>query len=350
VCDKANYMFELACLISGRNLGDAVIQSRSVRRLIESGFVRRVVVWSRPDAAAAFADCPQTDTVTSPFPLLHRRLPRVSELRAFWRAAGEIRKCRPSVSIDFAGDLRERLFSLAIASPKHIAINWAAGHPYRRALGLAAPAHRSFGYLIPADVISVYRAHQLFVDSLTGTRQLADSSTPSQGRRRPARVVGLHPFASMECRLWSDGAWLELARRLLADGRRVRVFGAPSNRERIEQIFEPVLEQIEVVTVGFHSFLAAVSGVDLMVGLDSLGVHAADRAGVPSVMLSGSSDPRMWAPPLSMSVGQSGGCGLYPCYNRPGCADRADRYSCIRSIRVDQVLDAMNRHCDRSEG
>ena len=126
------------------------------------------------------------------------------------------------------------------------------------------------------------------------------------------------------------------------------MFGAPSDRERIDHIFEPVLEQIEVVTIGFHSFLAAVSALDLIVGLDSLGVHAADRAGVSSVMLSGSNDPRMWAPPLSVSVGQSGGCRFYPCYNRPRCVDHADRYSCIRSVQVDQVLDAMKRNWDRS--
>jgi len=41
----------------------------------------------------------------------------------FLRAAAES-EARPQASVDFFGDIRERLFALALRSPRHMAINW----------------------------------------------------------------------------------------------------------------------------------------------------------------------------------------------------------------------------------
>jgi heptosyltransferase-3 len=335
-------MFDLACVINGRNLGDAVIQSRSVRNLLDNGFARQVLIWTRPESVDAYRNVPEVEVVTSPFPVGTNRAFRMAALSEFLAAAKKIRRRRIQVSLDFFGDLRERLFARVLASPLHLGIAWAPGHPYRQTLRLPMSPRSAAAAVISPEIISVYEAHATFVNSLTGQEGIERSTTAPQRRApREPQIVGLHPFASQECKLWPERNWLDLCVRLLSTGKEVRVFGSGTDRPQIERIFQSVLSRVSVLTVSLAAFLQEVGKLDLMIGLDSLGVHAADRAGVPSIMLAGSNHRRMWAPPLSVSIGQSGGCSFYPCYNKPRCTGKSGEYVCIRSVSVDQVLTAL---------
>jgi heptosyltransferase III len=337
-------MYELACVINGRNLGDAIIQSRSIRRLIEGEFAERILIWTRPESAAAYSELPRVEIVTSPFPVGTNRSFGLPQLREFLRVAARIRRLKPQIALDFFGDARERLFGLAILTPRHVAIRWDKNHPYRRTLGFTVPQRSSPSAPIPSSVISVYEAHRLFVDSLLGRSATSVTiARPTRPVRQVIATIGLHPFASQECKHWPDENWLELCSCLLARHKEIRVFGAPTDRDRIVEIFRPLLKDISVIAEALPSFLKEVGAVDLLIGLDSLAVHAADRAGVPTIMLTGANHPRMWPPPLATALGQSGGCSRYPCYNNPSCIGNAHEYACIRSVGVAQVVEIIDR-------
>jgi hypothetical protein len=59
----------LACLVIGRILGVAVIQSLFVRELIRRGLAQRCVIWTRPQVAFLFEDLRDCKVVASPFPV-----------------------------------------------------------------------------------------------------------------------------------------------------------------------------------------------------------------------------------------------------------------------------------------
>lgn len=334
---------ELACLIVGRNLGDAVIQSLFMRGLIERGFARRYIVWTRPQVAFLYEGLPDCELVTSQFPVgTSKQFDRQGAL-GFLAAVRQLRRLRPTVSLDLVGDVRERLFARLIGSRRHLHIGWASGHPFaqiiRNPLGTGGPAH-----VVPADRANVYLAHADFLDALTGGACQAGGSSPSRLRPKGERLhIGLHPFASQDCKLWPDAHWQSLAAQLQQTGATLTAYGAPSERPRLEALFGALPEPVRLVTQSIKSFADDVAGLDLMIGLDSFSVHMAERQGLPSVMLNACNHRSLWQPPHGTVLSESGGCKDYPCMNVPTCEQGEARHVCIQSISVDAVLRALPR-------
>ena len=122
----------LACLIVGRNLGDAAIQSCFLKALAARGYAREYLVWTRPQVAFLFRDIADCEVVCSQFPVGTTKQFGRLEVGRFLRAAWKIRCRRPSVTLDLIGDFRERFFARLAGSPQHLHIGWAAGHPFAR--------------------------------------------------------------------------------------------------------------------------------------------------------------------------------------------------------------------------
>ena len=334
----------LACLIVSRNLGDAVIQSGFLKSLVERQYAERYVVWTRPQMAFLFRDMPQCEVVCSQFPVGTRKDFSPREAIRFFRTARRIRRCAPTVSIDLIGDFRERIFARLAGSRRHVHIGWARGHPFSRIIrnpfGTGSPT-----ITIPAHTINIYSAYQLILNALApGAAQSSAAEragTAHSGVARRPRI-GLHPFASQECKLWPAENWGQLIGQLLDEEAEIWAFGAPSDRQALVRLLGGAAGRVRLVVEDIESFSKELGSVDVLVGLDSFAIHLAWREGVRSVMINAGNPPGFWSgPSLGSVLANSGGCSHYPCFNAPRCKGSRGEYACVKAISVAQVLESV---------
>ena len=332
----------LACLICARNLGDAAIQSGFLRRLADRGYARQYLVWTRPQVAFLFEQIPGCEVIGSQFPVGTNKQFGVSAAMQLLAAAAAIRRRSPSVTLDLLGDFRERLLARLIGAPRHLHIGWAPGHLFnnliRNPFGPGQPV-----VTVPAGQPNIYAAYGLLLDTLAPpVGETAGQVPASAAKDQSIRHVGLHPFASQECKLWPQEKWRELTAGLLAGGLEVSMFGAPAERARVLEILGDLAPRVHVVCEPLQNFVRYIAGLDVLVGLDSFSVHVAGSQGVRTVMINAGNDPRLWSPPPpAVTLADSGGCLHYPCFNVPRCEGTAAEYVCVRSITVSQVTKAI---------
>lgn len=335
----------VACLIVARNLGDAVIQSAFLKELVARRYAEQYVVWARPQAAFLFRGIPSCEVVCSQFPVGTRKEFGPLEGIRFLRAARRVRTCRPSVSLDLIGDFRERLFARLAGSRKHLHIGWEQGHPFSRIIrnpfGRGSPL-----VTIPARTLNVYAAHEVMLEALVPGMIAVNAAAPGSESARAQGTrgsrVGLHPFASQECKLWPAENWRQLIREILQAGAEVWAFGAPGERQDLVHLLGDTLEQVKIVTVSVESFAEELANVDVLVGLDSFAVHLAGRQGVQSITINAGNPPDFWrVPRLGTVLASPGGCSYYPCFNAPRCKGSAGEYACVKAISVAHVLQSV---------
>jgi len=168
-----------------------------------------------------------------------------------------------------------------------------------------------------------------------------DANLPNRGAPPSKRLVGVHPFASMDCKRWSDEKWRELIVKLLSNGNRVVAFGAPSERAALLQLTQGILAEDKVFTLPIVDFFEKVKELDLLVGLDSFSIHAAHLNGTRSIMINGSNDPFLFVPDTSIRLANVSNCGYQPCMNIPKCLAMKQRYNCNLGVPVASVLAAV---------
>jgi heptosyltransferase-3 len=328
----------LACLIVARNLGDVVIQSGFMRELAARGYAEEYLVWTRPQVAFLFQDIPRCELVCSQFPLGTTKQFGAAAALQLLQAARAIRRRRPSVTLDLIGDVRERWLARLSGSRRHLHIGWAADHPFSRLIRNPWGSGRPL-VTVPASHVSVYAGYQLMLQALApGTAE------PKVAARRPVRHVGLHPFASQACKLWPSSNWRELAGELIRRGVKVSVFGAPAEHTAVLTLLGDMASSREVTVVceTLKNFVRYTAELDVMVGLDSFAVHVAGLHGIRSVTINGGNPPGLWAVTgTGVTLGSSGGCPRYPCFNVPRCSGSDREYVCVKSITVGQVLEAI---------
>jgi heptosyltransferase-2 len=111
----------------------------------------------------------------------------------------------------------------------------------------------------------------------------------------PGPLVGLNTGAGgvFANKAWTPEGHADLARRLAAEGCRVALLGGPEEVARNRRIGE--LSSGAAADTGVHSladFAGVVACCDLVVTGDTLGMHLAIAAGVPVVVLFGSTCPQ----------------------------------------------------------
>jgi heptosyltransferase III len=328
----------LACLIASRNLGDIVIWSGILKALVAAGYAEHYVVWVRPQAAGMFEGFANCEVICSPFPVGTMERFRGHETMSLLRAAARIRALRPSVSIDLVGDLRERMFARLIGSSRHLHIGWERSHPYRRLIRNPFGSGKPL-VMVPASVPNVYAGYQLMLRALV--KQCGAQQSPtvhSNKSTTPTYRVGLHPFASQDCKMWPAENWVRLAEDLLSRDIEVFAFAATQERAALERMFGGLDNRVSLVIGGLGQFAAAVSNLDVMVGLDSFAVHMAHRQNVASVMINAGAPADLWVPPDGRILAASGGCTHYPCYNVAPCRGRDYENACVKAISPGEVL------------
>ncbi len=197
-----------------------------------------------------------------------------------------------------------------------------------------------------ADVLEVdYRREppvlELTDDELAKGREVARLHAPAEDRL----LVGLNTGAGGRWRFkrWTEEGYVELIRRLGADGHRVLLLGGPAEAERNARLVQA--SRGVAVDGGsdndVRTFAGLVQACDVMVTGDTLAMHVALARRVPAVVLFGPTSlheidvfdrGERLAPDLDCLVCYKMDCDFEP--------------NCMESITVDEVHDAVLR-CGR---
>ncbi|MGA2498984.1 MAG: glycosyltransferase family 9 protein [Tepidisphaeraceae bacterium] len=117
-------------------------------------------------------------------------------------------------------------------------------------------------------------------------------------RPRPVRNVLIHPGSGSPAKCWPVERFVELARTLMADGKRVRFVLGEVELERWPASRAAILEQLAPVErpATYMDLLGLLSEAAAFVGNDSGPAHLAAMLGVPTVALFGVTNPAIWQP------------------------------------------------------
>ncbi len=257
-----------------------------------------------------------------------------------------LRHCGFKVSIDWVGDIRERIYALLISSTIHMYPLWNEGHPVGRLtrwnkLKIAQNRHK--GYKILA--LNVYDIHREMIGYLDVQ---SDEKICSNINRRPHRgnynsgIIAIHPFASQESRMWVWDYWRDLITRIEILGFKVRIYCSKNE----VSILKSELHAIEVGSIEIYGgedlalIEESLSEVRLSICLDSFFVHLCHASGVKAIMINGSNNPSAWAPPSAAVVCNGFHCSRFPCYNVPKCKNDLEwKYRCIRTVQCNDILE-----------
>ncbi len=166
----------------------------------------------------------------------------------------------------------------------------------------------------------------------------------------PGRLLALCPGAEYgEAKRWPEASYGELARRHLAEGGQVWLFGSDKDRPVCDNIAAQAGEGC-VNLAGRTSLAQAVDLLSLahaVVSNDSGLMHVAAALERPLVAIYGSSDPG-FTPPLNRRHEiVSLGLDCSPCFRRE-CP--LGHLRCLKDIGVDSVQDALRRVGKATEG
>ncbi len=155
-------------------------------------------------------------------------------------------------------------------------------------------------------------------------------------------LIGLHPGATKNYKMWPLDHYAELARQLVAAGHRVVLLGAGSSDARSASLIEAELSGnitnlCDALSLG--ELAALMSRLDVYVGNDSGPAHLAGAAGTPAVVLFGPTDLRTWGPISPHSHVLTAHCPCKPGQRKSRCSNY---FKCIRGIPVEQVKDEVN--------
>ena len=117
-------------------------------------------------------------------------------------------------------------------------------------------------------------------------------------RAKPGRNVLIHPGSGSPTKCWPVERFVELARTLMANGKRVRFVLGEVEVERWPASRAAILEQLAPVDrpATYLDLAALLSDAAAFVGNDSGPAHLAAMLGVPTAALFGATNPDVWGP------------------------------------------------------
>jgi lipopolysaccharide heptosyltransferase II len=189
--------------------------------------------------------------------------------------------------------------------------------------------------------------------SLAVTAQAAESINKklnAEGIDERAPFALFHPAAAFETKQWAPANFARVAEELSARGLRIVSVAAPGEASTINALRENSATPIAAFTsLSLPEVTALAARSSLFVGNDSGIAHIASAVNTPAVVIFGSSNIEHWRPwsnPLSEVVREE-----LPCQPCPGyaCAE-FDQPECIRRVRVDRVLQAIERVMEKANG
>ena len=213
------------------------------------------------------------------------------------RFAGHLREARYDLAIDLQGLFRSGFFLAACGAPRRVGwqeareFAWLGANERHRRRGGPDATETMLALLEDAGVTPVRDA------------RVHVPAAAIESWRRRARRLGLHegfvmlaPTSRWAAKRWPAPMWRELAASLLAEGRRVVLVGAPSERAQVAAAM-PAGGAVNLCgELPLAEWLAAIGDASAVVANDSAAVHAAAGLGRPLVGVYGVTDPASVGP------------------------------------------------------
>lgn len=157
-----------------------------------------------------------------------------------------------------------------------------------------------------------------------------------------AGVTVIHPGAKARSRQWPPQRYVEVARRLGAQGHRVVITGGPGERPLVDQVADAAAAPA-LTALSLPQLSALVAHARLVICGDTGIAHVASVFATPSVVLFGPVSPALWGPPADGPHR-----ALWPATRHRGDphADRPDPV--LLSISVSEVVKASTELDTRS--
>jgi ADP-heptose:LPS heptosyltransferase len=334
-------------IMQAHNLGDAVISTALVETIGRGLPGARIDVVTRPEIKTIFAHHPFVDRVfTARFPMgsMHDFGPK--DALALTRLIAGLRRQRYTDVVNLAGDFREEMLGYLLSPEHNWTPQWSQDHPCSHVIRRSVVRLANRPVCIPRDKPNIYEAASILGTAVGGvSAEKSALYTPAKRRIVWApvkRTVGIHPMASQPWRRWELDRWRHLAQILILRDMDIRIFGAPSELDRLREGFASCEQsRLRIVTGSLSDYFSEVSKVQVLLCHDSFASHVAYALGVPIIFLNGANDAEAWAPPGSVIFGAGPGLACYPCYNRPTCIGKSKQFACIGDIEVDQVVEAV---------
>lgn len=327
------------CFIAGRNLGDAVILSRYIKKL-SSYRALDILVWSTIVNAKIFESIPNVSVYKSYFPIANKSFFYTPhKIFNFIFNVFNLRKEKIDISMDITGDFREIFLSNLIGSAQHYAPKWPDGHPFKNIIRLSNlfTCH----YInIPPKLINIYKAVDFMFSNLFKQLGITTDDEHPIATRIPKHIIGapikiaIHPFASQKCKIWNSTHWNELVRILLSNNYLIYVVCSPNELHFAKNIFKSFSKEVNFISEQLNFLSFKLSSFNLLIGLDSFAIHFADSIGIKTITIVGSNPPELWCPPLGVSITTPNTiCAFKPCFNNPKCISKNFEFNCINKIK-----------------
>ncbi len=284
-------------LVKPSALGD-VLRSMPVAASLRAAFPQAELDWLVQDdfADAVRAHPGVTRVVTFP-----RRA-----WRAWWspavladvrRFAGQLRSAGYGLAIDLQGLLRSGFFLHACGAPRRVGwsdareLAWLGANERHPRRTVADATESMLGLLEDAGIPPVR-------DARVHVAPVAQESWSRRATRQglDAGFILLAPTSRWTAKRWPAARFRELAAALLAEGRKVAMVGAPSERAQVAAAMPPGGVVNLCGELSLAEWLAAIATADAVVANDSAAVHAAAGLGRPLVGLYGATDPSVVGP------------------------------------------------------
>jgi len=324
-------------------LGDLIMATPALRAL-RRRFSRAEIVLLAPTAAVGLKrNLPWIDRlVTFDCPWsAHRYDPRT-----LWQAVRVVRRLRRErwdLAIELRGDLRNICLAALIGARRRAGFATTGGS---RLLTDIVPYDDSLLKHQLEGNLEVVR--HLGCDVSENLPELAQQENDDLAAEREFRVlsmpvIGVHPSAGRDNRLWESAKWAQLVDRLVAEFEAsIVILHGPSQRDRelAREIYDRTgrKERCRLLSPSLTNLVALVRRLDLLIALDSAPSHIAAATATPFVSLFGPQTPDLTRPyHFSGRVVVKDGFPCRPCGIR--CAYGIDN-RCMKAITVEDVLGA----------
>ncbi len=330
--------------LQARNLGDSVMGTGLVEAIGRTWPNIAITVLTRPQFADTYRSNPYVASMQfASFPMGTTKYFGVRPALELAVQVARQHASRFDAVVHFSGDFRENFLGWLISPRGNIGVTWPEGHLFRSQVRVGLQF--LLAKRVPVAEVNLYAALASFAKGLGAVApalpRLYDRSGRMLEHRSGGDTIGLHPGASQESKLWPRECWRALLDFLVASGFKVALFGAPSERGQLEAIAPAGDLRVRIVTHPLPDFYEAVASLRALVCLDSFSVHAAKAMGTPAVMINGANIAAVFAPPGVALIDGGARLPCAPCMNKPTCKESASAYACIRSITVNEVIEAL---------
>jgi predicted lipopolysaccharide heptosyltransferase III len=332
-----------------RNLGEAVLDTANLRAL------KRF----RPDLEITtlvediYSDLYKADPDIEAMPLMRGAEDNRSSIAARLDVIREIRKKRFEAVINLhGGPTSAHLTFLSGAKHRAGAIHFRNGYAYNLRIPPAEEilgrehlhtVEYQFGQFkwmgLPDEEPS---STDLYV--VPRMRETARVKLRDSGIDLEKPYVVLAPTNEFYTKRWMPERYAIVAERLIERGFQVVMTGTPTDEQRaqlaaVQDAAKHRLFSLSTLTIG--ELVAVIADARLFAGTDSGPAHIAAAVKTPLVVLFGPASSVRWSPwrapsALVQNHFPCNPCGMYTC-------EAFDEPECIRSITVDQVMEAIDR-------